>query len=1509
MLFDSLHLLNPVFSSDISTIFVTSLPLLDNFMLFSNEFIHNLLLNNNNTFSSILTPNSYSTNYYNLSTNVANDLNTELPSFQKAPGVNYDAFDFLESEITRRQKKLPHMSRNQVFELMYGLGSDSMAHALSQYDNMLPTDYSNIYNHNGKNIDVSKLSPNEIMNLSCEVEDLEKLDCLDHIRSNYVLSIPTTKMYYPEPFIASASMIHNDLGFLHILQYQYWLWFFFVFLIVFFFITFICTVRWCNMRTQPRRETRGVSRSKCGDLITACVPVTWAMSIIVSESTDATDYYDGFGTSEVIVGVRAYQWGWEYYYPKNIDLNYNIKPSYSAFIGNSLKYTTSSEKTLNANDLWKFYQNKTDDAVITPAHLLVLPLDNTKMFNFLNFNNIGASTLQESNAFKKVRMFSKTFTTNLVHTPTIFTDKYVKLNSLYFNDNDYSNSFVYGLKRQHNLMSSTATTNTYSTFLDKNSMTKFLDYNLKTNSDLNSTNSFLSNVNVIQKETTNKSNISNLNVSQILNQNDLNTNNKTFTLLTLYPNLIKGINDDSDKTTFKYPLRKLFNDGINKSNLNNIDSIQSGNLFSNNTSVTNSYPSFTIFNQSLTSKVFSASSNNQGILPSDQSVRTYSKLTPNTTNYNLSNGLNTIDSNSNLINSNEASTTASDYFQLSKSNWADQSTLSKLSTNRIFFEAPYAPSISNNPHLKSLNYDDTNSYTYTTNYVNNKIIQDVHVNKGDSVNILKGRREGALKMLSTSYWQMFWANSNPNLRVQNALKSSQNNDLFYLPMFTGYYDYDFRNAQSIEMLEDLFWESSYSSYNHNDYLNIADNFNKTQVLSPMLQRRTSYYFNTNLNQDLKQNPITKSLLKDTSLTGGFYSSNIQFDDLISPANLMNTRDFSLFPLINSVNTIDESYSSYKNLNYLFNVNSSSLINANFNYSYPQSYLSVLNNFRADYEDFSWFVDLKSNTNSSESLDDSESTYSNPSRFSNSLVLRGTAKNSIVTYNALQKVFKARYEDGRSNIKINHFSDVRSNQPFLTDSRVSYERMLGKNKESFYNTTFYKNNLFPVLNDLSSYNSSLNFYFFDFPFLLSLKSDPSHFAWFDWFTKWAVYEVQPSSVSRYSTLGVPYSKKHFDFNVESGDEIQDSETYFTRIAKARKNYLPLWSYNPYLYTRSNVWLNNYKTNLLTLNNQSDISHLSLLLNEMNWYWSSLAFTKNTSEYFTPSISGNNIYAKSMWRPYQSIASYYYTTSLLADLLTKREFLYRQYLEVNNKLVNLPNILTANPNNPLLHELKSSFLLIDPITYNSEYSRDFYYNSLSFFKFLLFKNWISSINNGFESLPINTNLINDYLFFYFLNTNGNNKLGNNSNLYKDQYRPLKKGLTNMLRLHATGAVAMPIEIRLQVLASSRDVIHSWAIPSAGVKIDCVPGYTSHRIMIFFNSGIYWGQCMEICGRYHHWMPIIVYFMKRDLFFLWCTHFMSTTGINDMWDINDRQFTDYIRFASYDKNTWLTELSQNI
>lgn len=182
------------------------------------------------------------------------------------------------------------------------------------------------------------------------------------------------------------------------------------------------------------------------------------------------------------------------------------------------------------------------------------------------------------------------------------------------------------------------------------------------------------------------------------------------------------------------------------------------------------------------------------------------------------------------------------------------------------------------------------------------------------------------------------------------------------------------------------------------------------------------------------------------------------------------------------------------------------------------------------------------------------------------------------------------------------------------------------------------------------------------------------------------------------------------------------------------------------------------------------------------------------------------------------------------------------------MHLPKSLCATPNNPILEELKSSFLFSDPSNFSSEYSRDLLYTATPYFKFVYLKSLSQQASNLASSLPINSNLLTNYALFYFFGTD-TSEIGKNSELYKSQFRPLKKGISSMLRLHATGAIAMPIEIRLQVLASSRDVIHSWAIPSACVKIDCVPGYTSHRMMKFLLTGVYWGQCQEICGRYHH------------------------------------------------------------
>jgi hypothetical protein len=209
---------------------------------------------------------------------------------------------------------------------------------------------------------------------------------------------------------------------------------------------------------------------------------------------------------------------------------------------------------------------------------------------------------------------------------------------------------------------------------------------------------------------------------------------------------------------------------------------------------------------------------------------------------------------------------------------------------------------------------------------------------------------------------------------------------------------------------------------------------------------------------------------------------------------------------------------------------------------------------------------------------------------------------------------------------------------------------------------------------------------------------------------------------------------------------------------------------------------------------------------------------------------------VFQPTVSIQGYYFSLNTLTDLLSKRENLYRQTLERRNQVLELPLHLRATPKHPLISEIKSSFLLVDPVTYNSEYSRELFYNSTNYFRFLLIQDMLCTINSFLDKSPINTNLITHYLFFHLFEQTKSEANGNRSELFKSQYKPLKKGISNMMRLQGTGAVAMPIEIRLQILASSKDVIHSWAIPSAGIKIDCIPGYTSHRITIFYTPGIY-------------------------------------------------------------------------
>jgi hypothetical protein len=103
---------------------------------------------------------------------------------------------------------------------------------------------------------------------------------------------------------------------------------------------------------------------------------------------------------------------------------------------------------------------------------------------------------------------------------------------------------------------------------------------------------------------------------------------------------------------------------------------------------------------------------------------------------------------------------------------------------------------------------------------------------------------------------------------------------------------------------------------------------------------------------------------------------------------------------------------------------------------------------------------------------------------------------MVTYNSIQKVLKTRFDEGRSNTKLSDFANFYIKQPFISSPRIQYEKLLGKTKENFFKINFYKNSFQNYFNNFYDITSSLNFYFFDFPFLLAMKSDSSRYFWFD-----------------------------------------------------------------------------------------------------------------------------------------------------------------------------------------------------------------------------------------------------------------------------------------------------------------------------------------------------------------------------------------------------------------------------
>ena len=68
-------------------------------------------------------------------------------------------------------------------------------------------------------------------------------------------------------------------------------------------------------------------------------------------------------------------------------------------------------------------------------------------------------------------------------------------------------------------------------------------------------------------------------------------------------------------------------------------------------------------------------------------------------------------------------------------------------------------------------------------------------------------------------------------------------------------------------------------------------------------------------------------------------------------------------------------------------------------------------------------------------------------------------------------------------------------------------------------------------------------------------------------------------------------------------------------------------------------------------------------------------------------------------------------------------------------------------------------------------------------------------------------------------------------------------------------LPINTQVRILISAADVIHSWTVPSLGVKVDAVPGRLNQTRFLINRPGLFYGQCSEICGANHSFIPIVV------------------------------------------------------
>lgn len=106
-----------------------------------------------------------------------------------------------------------------------------------------------------------------------------------------------------------------------------------------------------------------------------------------------------------------------------------------------------------------------------------------------------------------------------------------------------------------------------------------------------------------------------------------------------------------------------------------------------------------------------------------------------------------------------------------------------------------------------------------------------------------------------------------------------------------------------------------------------------------------------------------------------------------------------------------------------------------------------------------------------------------------------------------------------------------------------------------------------------------------------------------------------------------------------------------------------------------------------------------------------------------------------------------------------------------------------------------------------------------------------------------------------------------------------------LETDNLISIPYFLPTRVLVTSADVLHSWTVPRLGIKADAVPGRLNQLLFNSFTPGVYFGQCSEICGANHRFIPIILQLIKFSDWVkaLWFNIIKTSNFYKALWALN--------------------------